>query len=221
MDLDNQSSATTTTNADSAANDFGAPVSFDNSTIDMGAINEAVAAADDSGSNMHNTFDVGDISLNDVPSSQDELDRRIKENPDLNLAGGPVDPAAASAMGAAEAPKAAAPSASFVSGDIVDATDEPSPAEEVHKQYDNINADPLANFEAAPAQSAAEAQQGPSAAAPTSEQPAPAAPTEQSTPAANAVSAPARKSKTPLIIGICIAIVAIVVGAVIFLVVKK
>ncbi|MBR6168598.1 hypothetical protein IKQ74_01485 [Candidatus Saccharibacteria bacterium] len=241
MDLDNQNSATANTNTDSAASDFGAPVSFADQSADMNAINEAIAATNDGGASSASAFDINDISLDDVPSSQDELDRRLEQNPGMNLAGGPAADSAAAANpmpgtpAAADAAtmnndpaaeKPAAPSASFVSGDIVDETEasDSQPAE-VHREYDNINTDPLANFETAPVSQAAPQvgptnpsaapTEAPAAAAPAAEQPAPAPA------AADAITVPGRKSKTPIIIAAGLVVVAIIVGVVIFFVTKK
>ena len=148
----------------------------------------------------------------------------------MNLAGGPAaDSAAADAATMNNDPaaeKPAAPSASFVSGDIVDETEasDSQPAE-VHREYDNINTDPLANFETAPVSQAAPQvgptdppaapTEAPAAAAPAAEQPAPAPA------AADAITVPGRKSKTPIIIAAGLVIVAIIVGVVIFFITKK
>lgn len=240
MDLDNQNSTTANTNTDSAASDFGAPVSFTDETADMSAINEAIATTSDAGTSPQAAFDINDISLDDVPSSQDELNRRLEQDPGMNLAGGPVadpatDPVAAvnptlSALSAnaatmgnePAAEKPAAPSASFVSGDIVDDAETPeTQTTEAPRQYDNINSDPLANFETAPISQAvpqadpAGPSATPAAPAPAAEQPAPA-------PAADAITAaPGRKSKTPIIIVAGLVVVAIIVGVVVFLVTRK
>ena len=53
----------------------------------MDVINQAVMAAGDT-PKIQNTFDVNDISLDDVPTSQHELDQRMADDPNLNLAGG-------------------------------------------------------------------------------------------------------------------------------------
>ena len=231
MDLDNQNSATANTNTDSAASDFGAPVSFADQSADMNAINEAIAATNDGGASSASAFDINDISLDDVPNSQDELNRRLEQNPGMNLAGGPAaDSVAADAATMNNGPaaeKPATPSASFVSGDIVDETEasDSQPAE-VHHQYDNINADPLANFETAPVSQAvpqadpmnpsATPTEAPAAAAPATEQPAAPAPAT-----ADAITVPGRKSKTPIIIAAGLIVVAIIVGVVVFFVTKK
>ena len=91
MDLDNQNPATTNANTDSAMPDFGGPISEaklnSQPDIDMDTINQAVLAAGGTPS-IQNTFDVNDISLDNVPTSQHELDQRMNEDPNLNLAGG-------------------------------------------------------------------------------------------------------------------------------------
>ena len=235
MDLDNQNSATANTNTDSAANDFGAPVSFVDQSEGMNAINEAIAATSDAGSSPAAAFDINDISLDNVPSSQDELDQQLRQDPNMSLAGGAAsttdaatDPVAAvnptlSALTAnpATAEKPATPSASFVSGDIIDEAETPSEQKtEAPKQYDNINSDPLANFETTPIdQATTQADPTNSSAAPAE---APAAmPSEQPAPAADAITVPGRKSKVPIIIAVSLIAVVAIVGVVVFLVTRK
>ena len=64
MDLDNQNSAANT-NTDSATPDFGGPVDVDKPSLDMDAINEAIAATGGKDPNLQTSFDVNDISLDD------------------------------------------------------------------------------------------------------------------------------------------------------------
>ena len=243
MDLDNQNSATANTNTDSAANDFGAPVSFVDQSEGMNAINEAIAATSDAGASPAAAFDINDISLDNVPSSQDELDQQLRQDPNMSLAGGAAsttdaatDPVAAvnptlSALTAnaaemngedpATAEKPATPSASFVSGDIIDEAETPSEQKtEAPKQYDNINSDPLANFETTPIDQAATQADPANSSAASAEAPA-TTPSEQPAPAADAITVPGRKSKTPIIIAVSLIAVVAIVGVVIFLVTRK
>ena len=56
--------------------------------LDMDAINEAVAATANEGNNIQNTFDVNDISLDNVPTSDAELQQQMADNPNMSLANG-------------------------------------------------------------------------------------------------------------------------------------
>ena len=142
MGLDNQDSTTANDNNGSATPDFGDPIDAtkldEKPSIDADAINEAVMATGGDDPNLQNTFDVNDISLNDVPTSQQELDDRMREDPNMSLAGstdasaGSGDASTGGQMGAVDmgvSPEEVAakaeevPAASFVDGDIVDAAD--------------------------------------------------------------------------------------------------
>lgn len=101
--------------------------------LDMDAINEAVAATANEGNNIQNTFDVNDISLDNVPTSDAELQKQMADNPNMSLANGgdattdassgpvdftnttdPINNAATSDGGAPKSEEAAG----FVDGDL-------------------------------------------------------------------------------------------------------
>ena len=144
MDLDNQNSATVNDNIGSATPGFDSSIDTtkldEKPSIDANAINEAVITAEGSSPKIQNTFNVNDISLSDVPTTQEELDRRLDENPNMNLAGdvdatvnpsntsigeqqiGAVDMGISSGENIIKTEGASA--ASFVDGDIVDGGDD-------------------------------------------------------------------------------------------------
>ncbi len=144
MDLDNQNSATVNDNIGSATPGFDSSIDTtkldEKPSIDANAINEAVITAEGSSPKIQNTFNVNDISLNDVPTTQEELDRRLDENPNMNLAGdadatvnpsntsigeqqiGAIDMGISSGENIIKTEGASA--ASFVDGDIVDGGDD-------------------------------------------------------------------------------------------------
>jgi len=199
MDSSNQNT-TANTNPSSATPMPGAPTDANVPAIDMDAINDAIAAEGAKDPNLQNTFNVDDISLDGVPQSQSELDQRMQENPDMSLAGGsdanisagmnaPLQddsmgmganstPVQGATMGASVSAgineeKKSAPAAAFVDGDIVDEAEEETPAAPA-PSYDNINTDPLSDFETntadtAAAQSLGEPIDPTSVAAPTSD----------------------------------------------------
>ncbi len=236
MDLDNQNSATNI-NTDSTAPNPSGPIDADKPSLDMDAINEAIVATNGSGSNVQTSFNVNDISLDNVPQSQDELNERLKANPEMSLAGGSgavdVNPAtsnlAPSAAGdnlpsAPIAPieqKTTTPAATFVDGDIIDDTNE-STEEEVTPDYSNINSDPLSNFESNIADPSATNSLNATAnlvsPSPSTDTSAdiPTAPTNEPAHVANAITAPNKKSKLPLIIGI-IGVVLVIVAVIFFI----
>ena len=78
--------------------DASAAPADDAPVLDMDAINAAVAATENEGNKIQNTFDVNDISLDNTPTSDAELEKQMADNPDMNLAGGasdePAEPAA-------------------------------------------------------------------------------------------------------------------------------
>jgi|GEM_PF-3472204 len=239
MDLDNQSSAVNM-NTDSATPDFGGPVDADKPSLDMDAINEAIAATGGKDPNLQTSFDVNDISLDDVPQSQDELDRRLKEDPEMSLAGGvgaaDAGPTAAidltqnissddPLMPSAPVEEKTAPVAAFVDGDIIDEVEEPAKTEAT-PSYDNINKDPLSNIETGAADSNIAKSLGEPAepvsasvdAGTPADTPAPAG---EPTHIANTITVPGQKSKLPLIIGIAGGVLAIVIIALIILTASK
>lgn len=153
MDLDNQNPTTATSNQSSATPDFGAPVDAGSQSaapsFDMDLINQAAMATSGTATpNPQSAFDVNEISLNDVPTSQQDLDDRLKADPNMSLAGNSdapvdlgnmvssngadasvadpginaaIDMAPGSAAGGEVAPEpAAVPAATFVDGDIID-----------------------------------------------------------------------------------------------------
>ncbi len=135
--------------------------------MDLSAINEAIAAsANDASKAPQQTFDVNDISLDNTPTTDAGLEMQQAKDPNMSLANSGAAPSATAAAPAVEgeAEKPAAPSASFVDGDIVDApaTEEDSkePAAPEPNYDAALNADPLASFDdtAAPAAAAAEGE---------------------------------------------------------------
>ncbi len=62
------------------------PVSFD-SAIDMDAINAAVEASAGQGNNVETSFDVNKINLDNTPTTNDELQKQLEENPGMSLSG--------------------------------------------------------------------------------------------------------------------------------------
>ena len=239
MDLDNQSSAVNT-NTDSATPDFGGPVDADKPSLDMDAINEAIAATGGKDPNLQTSFDVNDISLDDVPQSQDELDKRLKEDPEMSLAGGAgvadAGPTAAvdltqnissddPLMPSAPAEEKTAPVAAFVDGDIIDEVEEPAKTEAT-PSYDNIYTDPLSSIETGAADSNIAKSLG-EPAEPVSASIDAGAPADAPAPAgepahiANTITVPGQKSRLPLIIGIAGGVLAIVIIALIVLTASK
>ena len=240
MDLNNQNT-TANTNTDSAAPDFGGPVDADKPSIDMDAINEAIAAEGGKDPNLQNTFDVGDISLDDVPQSQDELDKRMKADPEMNLAGGASDAdtptgavdltqnaSAADPLAANADKEEAAPAATFVAGDIIDETEEQessSTPETAAPSYDNINSDPLTNFETGASDSQVAQSLGAPAEPATAD--AAASPADAPAPAgepahiADTITMPAQKSKKPIFIAIGAALLVVVIVVLMILTASK
>ena len=140
MGLDNQDPTITEGNNDSIAPDSSNPVDTikldEKPSLDTDAINEAVMDAGNNNPNIQNTFDVNDISLNNVPTTQEELDQRLDENPNMSLAGGDSATVNSGDMFTGEQQMNAtsidtlsegmttkdegAPNASFIDGDIID-----------------------------------------------------------------------------------------------------
>ncbi len=256
MDLNNQNSATNT-NTDSATPDFGGPVDTSKPSLDMDAINAAVTATEGSNPNMQTSFNVNEISLDDVPQSQEELNNRLRANPKMNLAGGSnitdtTNPVATNLaqntvgdnLPTSEIPteeKKSAPAATFVDGDIVDDTASSSASAETAPSYNDINSDPLSNLEAnTPELNTAAVSNIPTdsnvasstANATTSTNSAPSTETptsvDTSTPAdststhvENTITAPGKKSKLPLILGIIGVVLVIAIVALIIITTSK
>lgn len=62
--------------------------------LDMDAINAAVEASAGQGGETETSFDVNKINLDNTPTTNEELQQQLKENPGMSLAGGPsVNPA--------------------------------------------------------------------------------------------------------------------------------
>ena len=237
MDLNDQNSAANT-NTDTATPDFGGPVDTDKPSFDMDAINEAIAATGGKDPNLQTTFDVDDISLDDVPQSQDELDKRMKEDPEMSLAGGVSQDIVGANMAvdltqnsSIEDPLAvgttteekAAPAAAFVDGDIIDEVEEPEKTEPT-PSYDNINTDPLSNFDTNTSNSEAAQSLGEPAQPAETEAAAPAdtpAPAGEPAHIANTITVPGQKSKMPLLIGIGVGVLAVVIVVLVILTASK
>lgn len=115
--------------------------------MDLSAINEAIAqSANEAAKDPQNTFDVEDISLDNTPTTDAELEAQKAKDPDMSLAGAntaTADPLAAPAATPVEKP---AETAGFVDGDLVD--DPEQQAAPVEKpDYDAIKADPVESFD--------------------------------------------------------------------------
>ena len=194
--------------------------------MDLKAINEAiVASANEAAQNPENTFAVEDISLDNTPTTDAELQAQKAQNPSMSLAGTPVasdasnlaspamptSPAAPEAALETPAPDAAlAPTpkpetAGFVDGDLAD--DPSLPTEpEAAPDFDAIKADPVESFDenAVPATPA--------------EAPASDPTVEKGTPAA-AFEAPKKMIDFGAILHSNVAIIGIVVAIVVVLVI--
>lgn len=120
--------------------------------FDMSAINEAVAAGGEA-DKIQNSFDVNDISLDNTPTTDAELQSQLNADPNMNLSGAPTEPALASG-----APKV--PEASFVDGDLANdapaanpfleqAPEEPEEPVDTTPNFDVNNFD-SANIDATP-----------------------------------------------------------------------
>ena len=118
--------------------------------FDMSAINEAVAAGGEA-DKIQNSFDVNDISLDNTPTTDAELQSQLNADPNMNLSGASTEPAP-------ETPKA--PEASFVDGDLADdapaanpflkqAPEEPEEPVDTTPNFDVNNFD-SANIDATP-----------------------------------------------------------------------
>ena len=163
------------------------------SDFDMSAINEAVAAGGEA-DKIQNSFDVDDISLDNTPTTDAELQSQLKADPNMNLSGAPTE-----SEPAPEAPKT--PEASFIDGDLADETPAANPfaapaPEEPEEPVDttpnfNVNNFDSTNIDATPV----EEDPGPEA-------PAEAAPEEPEEPAtiadlANAATSEPEETPAP------------------------
>lgn len=160
--------------------DAAAPKAQENETptitapegIDLDAINEAIAESEKA-PNQQNSFDVNDISLENTPTTDAELQSRLSQDPNMSLAGGSSEGGAAtetplSAPEAAAQQEPAAPVAGFVDGDLMD--DPEAPAPEATPDYAAREADPVESFdENAPVPASAPAEDASAPAATTPE----------------------------------------------------
>lgn len=91
--------------------------------IDMDAINAAVEAS--VGQPVAETsFDVDKISLDNTPTTNDELQQQLRENPGMSLAGGPSNTQSGSTNGTASIPATPAPDSVANTGSYADASSE-------------------------------------------------------------------------------------------------
>ena len=115
-----------------------------------------------------------------------------------------------------------APAAAFVDGDIIDEAPESSTPETTTPSYDNINTDPLTNFETGASDSGVAQALGdpaePATADATAEAPAPAG---EPAHIADTITMPAQKSKKPIIIGVCAALLVVVIVVLMILTASK
>ena len=134
--------------------DAAAPKAQENETptitapegIDLDAINEAIAESEKA-PNQQNSFDVNDISLENTPTTDAELQSQLSQDPNMSLAGGSSEGGAAtetplSAPEVAKQQEPAAPVAGFVDGDLMDDPEAPAPAPEATPDYAAREADP-------------------------------------------------------------------------------
>lgn len=162
--------------------DAAAPKAQENETptitapegIDLGAINEAIAESEKA-PNQQNSFDVNDISLENTPTTDAELQSQLSQDPNMSLAGGSSEGGAAtetplSAPEVAKQQEPAAPVAGFVDGDLMDDPEAPAPAPEATPDYAAREADPVESFdENAPVPASAPAEDASAPAATTPE----------------------------------------------------
>lgn len=160
--------------------DAAAPKAQENETptitapegIDLDAINEAIAESEKA-PNQQNSFDVNDISLENTPTTDAELQSQLSQDPNMSLAGGSSEGGAAtetplSAPEVAAQQESAAPVAGFVDGDLMD--DPEAPAPEAIPDYAAREADPVESFdENAPVPASAPAEDASAPAATTPE----------------------------------------------------
>ncbi|MCQ2568828.1 MAG: hypothetical protein MJ155_00895 [Candidatus Saccharibacteria bacterium] len=160
--------------------DAAAPKAQENETptitapegIDLDAINEAIAESEKA-PNQQNSFDVNDISLENTPTTDAELQSQLSQDPNMSLAGGSSEGGAAtetplSAPEVAAQQEPAAPVAGFVDGDLMD--DPEAPAPEATPDYAAREADPVESFdENAPVPASAPAEDASAPAATTPE----------------------------------------------------
>lgn len=160
--------------------DAAAPKAQENETptitapegIDLDAINEAIAESEKA-PNQQNSFDVNDISLENTPTTDAELQSQLSQDPNMSLAGGSSEGGAAtetplSAPEVAAQQEPAAPVAGFVDGDLMD--DPEAPAPETTPDYAAREADPVESFdENAPVPASAPAEDASAPAATTPE----------------------------------------------------
>ena len=142
--------------------------------IDLDAINEAIAESEKA-PNQQNSFDVNDISLENTPTTDAELQSQLSQDPNMSLAGGSSEGGAAtetplSAPEVAKQQEPAAPVAGFVDGDLMDDPEAPAPAPEATPDYAAREADPVESFdENAPVPASAPAEDASAPAATTPE----------------------------------------------------
>ena len=128
--------------------------------MDLEAINEAIVeSANEAAKDPQNTFDVEDISLDNTPTTDAELEAQKAKDPSMSLAGTPatnetpIDLSESATTPAPTAPvEKPAETAGFVDGDLMDDPEAPV-TPEAKPDYDAIKADPVESFDenAAPA----------------------------------------------------------------------
>lgn len=162
--------------------DAAAPKAQENETptitapegIDLDAINEAIAESEKA-PNQQNSFDVNDISLENTPTTDAELQSQLSQDPNMSLAGGSSEGGAAteaplSAPEVVKQQEPAAPVAGFVDGDLMDDPEAPAPAPEAAPDYAAREVDPVESFdENAPVPTSAPAEDASAPAATTPE----------------------------------------------------
>lgn len=110
--------------------------------IDMDAINAAVEAS--AGQPVAETsFDVDKISLDNTPTTNDELQQQLRENPGMSLAGGPSNAQPDSTNETASTPATPAPDPVANTGSYADVSSEDTkPAEDEDFVIDSETATP-------------------------------------------------------------------------------
>lgn len=201
---------TDTTDTSTSASSISAPDDFD-----LDAINEAVAESEKTTPPIQNSFDVDDISLDNTPTSDAELEKQVADNPSVSLANGTPLKTADSDV-PAEPKHDDDSGAAFVDGDIIDETSSSDEPKEPNP-YENIGKDPLAE-DTTPA---------PAAAAPAAEEPAAEKPAEASAPLEpvsleNAITTgPIKGGNKKVIIGVVCGVVLVGIIVALILVLKN
>ncbi len=128
--------------------------------LDMDAINAAVDATAGQGPNLQNTFDVDKISLDNTPTTNDELQHQLAEDPNMSLANSgsaSVSATMATPVAQASAP-VQAPVGQSVDAQSMQAPTEPVSAPEEQKEDFTIDSETAAKAPTAISDASSKAQ---------------------------------------------------------------